>query len=69
MEENYFIARYYIKQKYEGHPYYPLFVVAMFSFLEKYPEYHNLIIYLFLATNIYIDNDRIQNPRDFAPAE
>lgn len=64
MEENYFIARYYIKQKYEGHPYYPLFVVAMFSFLEKYPEYHNLIIYLFLATNIYIDNDRIQNILD-----
>lgn len=64
MEENYFLAKYYIKQKYENHPYYSLFVVAMFSLLEKYPEYHDLIIYLFLATNIYIDNDGIQNILD-----
>lgn len=58
---NYLLAKEAISNKYEDSPYYSLFVVSLFALLEKYPNYKDLIIYLFQSTNIYIEDDYIFN--------
>lgn len=59
MEENYLLAKKLVSQKYGDNSYYPLLVVSLFSLLEKYPDYYHLLIYLFLSTNIYIEDDTV----------
>lgn len=59
MEEHYLYAKQILHHKYHDSPFYPMFVVSMFALLEKYPDYLNLITYLFLSTKIYIEDDSV----------
>ena len=69
MEENYLLAKIIVSNKYEeNNPYYPLFVVAIYALLNKYPNEHLVINEIFSKTDIYIEKDTIQNILDKYPS-
>ena len=61
MEENYILAKKTVSSKYLDSKYYPLLVLSMFVFLEKYPDFKSMIIGLFEHTDIIIEEDKFTN--------
>ena len=61
MIHHYLEARKIVLSKYSDSIYYPMMVVGLYSLLEKYPEYEEMIISLFSSCEIIIEEDTISN--------
>lgn len=62
MINNYLKAISIVNKKYKQEDnYYPLFVLGLYSLLNKYPNYHNIIEDIFINTNIYLENSPIKD--------
>ncbi len=57
MLEHYLLAKQTVSSKYSNHVYYPLLVVGLFSLLEKYKDYEELVLSLFQSAEIVIEED------------
>ncbi len=64
MLEHYLLAKQVVFSKYPNHSYYPLFVVGLYSLLEKYEDYEELVLSLFQSADIIIEEDSISKILD-----